>query len=145
MAVDRIVVGVDGSTGARSALRWALDEAAVRGASVEVVLAWSYLDQQAISGRDFDRGFSREDAERALDAIVNEVAGPEPQVPIIRRAVCDRPAHALLEAAGGAQLLVVGARGLGGFKGLLLGSVSQQCTAHAECPVVVVRQPPPST
>ena len=64
-----------------------------------------------------------------------------PGVPVTTRAVQGRPARTLLDAAAGADLLVVGARGRGGFTGLRLGSVSQQCLHHAPCPVVVVTTP----
>lgn len=136
----RIVVGVDGSDGGAAALRWAAQEATVRGGSVVAVLAWGYLDQKhAVAGTDFDPEYGQAEAEAALAAAL-DAALPAEQVAAIERVVVADLAHsALLEAATGADLLVVGARGLGGFAGLLLGSVSQKVLADAPGPVAVVR------
>jgi len=73
-----------------------------------------------------------------LAGAVERAVGADPGVPIDLVTVCNLPARALLEQGAGADLLVVGARGLGGFRGLLLGSVSQQVVHHATCPVVIV-------
>ena len=134
--MNRIVVGVDESGGGRAALAWAVDEARRWEATLEVVLAWSYLVQPS---SEFRPDFDAEAAEELLDRLLAEVdtAGVE----IDRRIVNELPAPTLLAAADGADLVVVGARGLGGFTGLLLGSVSQQVVTHAACPVVVVRRP----
>ena len=134
--MKRIAVGVDDSPGGRAALEWALAEARQWGATLEVVLAWSYLVQPVSEFRpDFDEDTARE----VLDTILagHDTAGVELQPRIIN----DLPVQALLHAANDSDLVVVGARGLGGFTGLLLGSVSQQVATHAPCPVVVVRQP----
>lgn len=134
----RIVVGVDGSPGGDAALRWAIDEARAHGAALEAVLAWDYLDQPPAPGVEgFDPHFASSDAAAALDAMVQQVAGAE-SASIAKAVICDLPARALLEAGSSADLLVVGARGLGGFKGLLLGSVSRRCTHLATVPLVVV-------
>lgn len=140
---DVIVVGVDGSEGARRALDWAIDEARLRGAVVRAVMAWSYIDQPA---ERFDPDYGGDDAQEELDALVDAAIGAgatsgavEPAAVSVERIVVnDLPARALLDAAADADLIVVGARGIGGFKGLLLGSVSQQVVQHAPCPVVVV-------
>ena len=134
--MNRIVVGVDESGGGRAALAWAVAEARRWEATLEVVLAWSYLVQPS---SEFRPDFDAEAAEELLDRLLAEVdtAGVE----IDRRIVNELPAPTLLAAADGADLVVVGARGLGGFTGLLLGSVSQQVATHAPCPVVVVRRP----
>jgi nucleotide-binding universal stress UspA family protein len=133
-----IVVGVDESQGAARALRWAVCEGAVRGWTTTAVMAWGLLDQHRPGGdASFDPQYGEKDATEALDAIVTEVLGDAARS-VERRVVCDRPAQALLEAAVGSDLLVVGARGLGGFRGLLLGSVSQHCLHHASSPVAVV-------
>ena len=76
---------------------------------------------------------------RVLQRTVQEVLGEQPEVAVEALAVEGRVAHALVQAAKGADLLVVGNRGRGGFGGVLLGSVSFHCVSHAPCPVVVVR------
>jgi nucleotide-binding universal stress UspA family protein len=139
-----VVAGVDGSEHAARALRWAADEARRRGATLTVVMAWGLLDQHPASGDpEFRPDYDAEDAGRALDEAVRAALGDEPVVQVTPRVVNDLPARALIEAAAGAELLIVGARGLGGFRDLLLGSVSHRCLEHAACPTVVVR--PPST
>ena len=144
MARGLIVVGVDGSSESRQALRWAVDEAVLRKAKVLVVHAWWALpelegvahgsgpDAQATSGGE---------ATRFIDEFVAQTLGPDAAKVEIDALPAQgiTATEALLDAAAHADLLVVGSRGLGGFKRLLLGSVSQQCVQHATCPVVVVR------
>jgi nucleotide-binding universal stress UspA family protein len=106
----RIVVGMDGSANASVALQWSVDEAAVHGADVEALVAWSYLDQHHPDGSDrFDAEYGGADAEAALAAWVTDAVGTGAAVG--QQAVCDLPARALLEASDGADLVVVGARG----------------------------------
>jgi len=151
-----IVVGTDGSPSAQQAVRWALGEARLRGAGVRLVHAWMLPLIDAIpepwaigipplGPGDEERVHERiEAAARALlDDAVEKAQEDEPALSIEGELVEARPAHALLQSARGADLLVVGSRGRGGFAGLRLGSVSTQCVHHAECPVVVV--PGPST
>jgi nucleotide-binding universal stress UspA family protein len=138
----RVVVGVDGSRHARAALRWGLQHASATGARVTAVLAWSFLDQRHLPGEEsFDPRYDADEAGRVLRTLVDEVRdelGPDaPEVTCLP--VLDLPARALLDAAQDADLLVVGSRGLGGVRGMLLGSVSQQVVTHAPCPVVVHR------
>ncbi|MEO7573024.1 MAG: universal stress protein [Acidimicrobiales bacterium] len=136
--MTHIVVGVDGSETAGSALQWALREATLRQQSVVAVLAWGFLDQHhPIATEPFDPSYGEADAVAALDAFVVQAVGAA--APVERRVVCELPAQALLEVSADAALLVVGARGLGGFRGLLLGSVSQQTLHHATCPIAIVR------
>jgi len=135
-----ITVGVDCSEGAEAALRWAMREAEFRAWSITAVLAWHLLDQQpSIAGERFDPHYSETDALAALNEIVLAVAGAELASAVSRRVVCDLAVPALLGASSGSDLLVLGARGLGGFGGAFLGSVSQQCLHHAICPVAIVR------
>jgi nucleotide-binding universal stress UspA family protein len=137
--MGQIVVGVDESQGAARALRWAVRQGELHGWSTTAVMAWGLLDQHRPGGdRSFDPQYGEQQAAEALDAIVTE-AVVDAAGSVERRVVCDRPAQALLDAAVGSDLLVVGARGLGGFRGLLLGSVSQHCLHHATSPVAVVR------
>jgi nucleotide-binding universal stress UspA family protein len=138
----QIVVGVDGSEESKLALRWALEEARLRDASVRAVYAWR--DPYALTPgyglpEDFEFDALREHAVERLDAVIAEVAGTTTDVEV-DGVVAEGPAGSVLvQAAEGAELLVVGSRGHGGFVGLLLGSVSQQCVTHAPCPVLVVR------
>ncbi|HUY47773.1 MAG TPA: universal stress protein [Streptosporangiaceae bacterium] len=133
----RIVVGVDGSVPSKAALAWAVRQAALTGAVVEAVIAWEYPDTYGLGpalGVDME-GIA---ATVVSDAITG-VAGPGGPVKICPRVVEGHPARVLIEASAGADLLVVGSRGHGGFAGAVLGSVSQHCIQHATCPVVVVR------
>jgi nucleotide-binding universal stress UspA family protein len=137
--VGDIIVGVDGSAHGAAALRWAAGEADARGARLVAVLVWDLYNQRHADGsRRFDPEYDARSADRELAQIVDDALGSERGREVVRRPVCDRPAPGLLAAAEGADLLVVGARGLGGFRGLLLGSVSQQCLHHASGPVAVV-------
>lgn len=134
----RIVVGVDGSPNALVALRWAVEEAGLDGATVEALLAWNLLDQHHLDGSDsFDPGYDEDAAQAAVSAWVVEAVGD--QANVTPRTVLDVPVRALLEAGDTADLLVVGARGRGGFEGLLLGSVSERVAEHTRRPVAVVR------
>lgn len=144
--MKRIVVGVDGSEESRLALRWAADEAKLRGAALRVVHArpspYAILAGLNVQmGERFD-GDVIENERRIADDLVEKAlikTGVEASGLSIEREVSQGPAVAtLLEAAQEADLLVVGTRGLGGFTGLVLGSVSQQCAQHASCPVVIV-------
>jgi nucleotide-binding universal stress UspA family protein len=141
-----ILVGTDTSPGAAAALRWAVREAELRGWTVTALLAWGLLDQHH-AGPDewFDPHYTSADAGKALDAAIEAAVGAQAAHAIERRLACDLPARALLAAADAdaARLLVVGARGLGGFQRLLLGSVSEQCLHHAPCPVAVVHAETP--
>jgi nucleotide-binding universal stress UspA family protein len=142
-AVARIVVGVDGSPGCRTALAWAMNQARLTGATVEAVTAWQ---DPAVYGTAYgwmDGAFEGDTYAtamvKALDDTVAEVSDEVgAPVTVDARVVQGHPVEALLEAAAGAQLLVVGSRGRGTFAGIVLGSVSQHCVQHAPCPVVVV-------
>ncbi len=141
--MGEIIVGVDGSEGSRAALRWAARTAAAQDARLRAIAAWQYpagaatpagpaelpgpdeMDQQ--TGDDL-RGLVREELGAEADRVEIE-AGRGPAAPVLLAAA----------ARTDADMLVVGARGLGGFGGLLLGSVSQQCVEHSPCPVVVLR------
>lgn len=138
--MTKIVVGVDGSDQSQAALRWAAREADLRDADLTVVLVWDLFNQHHADGsKKFDPTYDGTHAEAALQSIVDKALGPERAASVDRQAVCEVPAPGLLDAAKDADLLVVGARGVGGFRGLLLGSVSQQVLHHATGPVAVVR------
>ena len=137
----RIVVGADGSDGGDAALRWALDEAELRGGTVDAVMALRVTPMLASPavGALIDPEEEMAHAREVLAASVESAAERRAGVVVHQVVHTGGAAHVLLEAAQGADLLVVGSRGRGGFRGLLLGSVSQQCVHHAPCPVVVVR------
>lgn len=137
--MQRIVVGVDGSEGAASALRWAVEEAALRGARVQAIQAWHipYSDF-SVYAPTLDPALFEETAHQVLDEAVDAVDTSGLAAPVERIVRLGSAGGVLIEAAEGADLLVVGARGLGGFAGLLLGSVSQQVAHHGPCPVVIV-------
>jgi nucleotide-binding universal stress UspA family protein len=136
-----IIVGIDGSDHSKRALRWAVAEAELRKTPVKVIYAWlrPYTTGWGYVPHDlFDPIALQEQARTIVDAAVDEIVRPD-GVEIDAVAAEGAPAGVLLDAAVGADLLVVGSRGRGGFVGLLLGSVSQQCAQHASCPVVIVR------
>jgi nucleotide-binding universal stress UspA family protein len=136
----RIVVGVDDSEGSAAALRWARHEADLDGAALTAVMAWSWLDQHhLLDPSKWDPEYGAAEAHAALGRYVEMVLGADALERVETKAVANLPATALLEAAQDADLLVVGARGLGGFRGLMLGSVSQQCLHRASVPVAIVR------
>ena len=138
MSVKRIVVGTDGSDNSFAALRWAIDEALVRDAAVEVVYSWEFppiIDPLGVSILP-----SADEMNASADRLLKEVMRKVDQknTKVTARVVRGAPASALLGAAKEADLLVIGRRGHGGFVGLLLGSVAQQVVHHAPCPVVLV-------
>lgn len=139
----RIVAGVDGSSSSLSALRWAIRQAGLTGASVDAVIAWHYpvaAAGYAWGPGGMDQGFDfTEIAGKTLAGVISNAVGPGSGVRICPQVVEGNPARVLLDAAAGADLLVVGSRGHGGFTEALLGSVSQHCVHHAPCPVVVIR------
>ena len=133
----RIVVGVDGSPSSAAALRWAAKQARLTGAEIHAIMTWelptNYSWAPVVEGVDF-----ADDCQKRLAEAVREALGEAEAHRVRYEALPGHPAWRLIEAAEGADLLVVGSRGHGGFAGLLLGSVSQNVVAHAPCPVVVV-------
>ncbi|MFC5220306.1 universal stress protein [Streptomyces coerulescens] len=140
----RIVVGVDGSDSSKRALRWAVRQAELTGGAVEAVTAWDIPQFHGslawLPPSSSDEGALEARARQELEAAVEDVVGSRPPVEVRTAVRYGTPASVLLNAAHGASLLVVGSRGLGGFSGLLLGSVAQHCAQHAACPVVVFRE-----
>ena len=140
-----IIAGVDGSDSSRAALHWAYDEATHHGAALTVVTTWqppSTLPMAPPYGQLTDEGYSHQpktDALSLLDSFVAELEPRDPAVDVRTSIEEGSPAKVLIERSKGADLLVVGSRGRGGFAGMLLGSVSQHLVAHAHCPVVVLR------
>ena len=143
---NRIVVGHDGSGGADKALKMALKLADRLQASVLIVRAWSMATAPRRADWEFGYVPSFDEMSAAVDDhLVNDTAADVarfPRLPVEHRAVHASPAKALVELSRDGLILVVGSRGLGGFAGLVLGSVSEQCVRHAACSVLVVRRRP---
>ncbi|MCC5948950.1 MAG: universal stress protein [Nitriliruptoraceae bacterium] len=136
--MERIVVGIDGSDGARRALEWGLHEAALRGAELHLVHAYptpELVALPAVVTLPSDDEL-RAAAEEVIAEVLAEVGGSG-DVPVTTTVMAGGAAAVMCELAKDASLMVVGARGLGGFRGLLLGSVTHQVVAHSPCPVVV--------
>jgi nucleotide-binding universal stress UspA family protein len=143
----RIVVGVDGSELGGAALAWALEEAKLREATLVAVHAWTFVPPGPIAEPGMvpvpagdlagDLAAERNVANAVLDDAAERAAGTG--VEVERRLVESSPGDALVEAARGADLLVVGSHGRGSLASALLGSVSHHVLKHAPCPVVVVR------
>jgi len=130
----RIVVGVDNSECSMTALEWASREAKLRGAALEIVHVRQFrsvLDELVPDYARWEQG--------RLDRAASKAREWEPEVQVSGRIADPPAAKALIDRSEGAAMLVVGSRGLGGFKELELGSVSHQCVLHARCPVVVIR------
>ncbi|MCX4683768.1 universal stress protein [Kitasatospora purpeofusca] len=144
-----VLAGVDGSPESTVAAHWAAGEALRRGAPLRLLHAWPWLTDGRASFAD------PEDlpvaAQRMLAAVAEEVGHRHPGLTVQTDVVLDAAVDGLVaateatEASEGAGLLVLGSRGLGGFKGLLVGSVSVAVAGRAAVPVVVVRQPGPET
>lgn len=134
-----IVVGVDGSPTSEAALAWAFEEAAARRAPLVALHAWQDAMVDTSVALLIDWVAEEAEQHRVLADRLAGWAAKYPDVPVERVVVLDRPAHALRERSAGAQLVVVGSRGRGGFAGAVLGSVSRSVLQHAACPVVIVR------
>ncbi|MCX2749618.1 universal stress protein [Arthrobacter sp. MI7-26] len=137
---EKIIVGVDGSDASIEALRQAQRLASALGAKVEAWACWDFPaghEAYEMMGKD---GFSHQTSE-ILHEAVTKAFGPEPPKNVRTRLVLGAARQSLIDASRFASLLVVGRRGHGGFSGLLLGSVSAACVAHAHCPVLVVHEP----
>lgn len=143
-----------GHHGAKEALHWAIAEARLRDAPLRIVHAWTYgyLGESA-GGYGYLGGFGpysaagadvddlQGAAEDVLDQMIGDIASEATDLTIERKVIAGGAAAVLVGSVAPNDLLVVGSRGHGGFAGLLLGSVSQQCVHHASCPVVVVHEP----
>ena len=138
-----VVVGVDASSSSLHALEAAAEEAVRRRTVLHVVRAWSIRtaprpDECPPNAVPSMEAFQRE-VEQDTERLVAKKLGDDPNFEVQIHAVHPPSPQALLSASRGADLLVVGHRGRGGFAGLMLGSVAEQCVRHAGCPVLVVR------
>jgi nucleotide-binding universal stress UspA family protein len=143
-----IVVGIDGSKTSLLATEWGAQEAHLRGAELRLVSAWDvptfgFSFGAAAASEDLLKAMRRAAEENLADAL--ELARETAKdLDVTTEAVPGGAAAVLIDASRSADLLVVGSRGLGGFRDLLLGSVSEQCANHAGCPVVIVRHLEPT-
>ncbi|MGC9671542.1 universal stress protein [Planosporangium sp. 12N6] len=142
---NRVVVGTDGSDHSLRAVELAAREATVRDLPLHVVYAylWPYIavppGAAPVSLSDADL---RRDAEQVVQAAVDRAREAQLSVTVTGEAITGAPAPTLIDQSRTAALVVVGNRGLGGFTGLLVGSVAVQLAAHAACPVLVARGRP---
>ncbi|MFF5185885.1 universal stress protein [Streptomyces sp. NPDC000345] len=141
-----VVLAVDGSPAGEAAVEFAFAEAALRKAPLVAVHVWNTWSERAYEGPGdpltavvTDEEHLRAAEQHVLDEAVASWQEVFPEVAVERRLLRSRIRPALIDAGREAQLVVVGARGRGGFAGLLLGSVSQAVLHHAHCPVAVVR------
>jgi nucleotide-binding universal stress UspA family protein len=141
-----IVVGVDGSQSSLAALRWAVRQAGLTGAPLEIVSAWewpaSYLGWEAPDPPDHHPA---DEARRQLEKAVSAVLTPGDAIEVRRSVIEGHPAPVLEALSKTADLVVVGSHGHGEFAGILLGSVSEHCITHCHCSVAVIRGARPST
>lgn len=135
----RIVVGIDGSDESLEALRRALLIRGTSEAPVELVAAWQYPGfYSAMTESDWS---PEKDAEEILADAAKAVFEQTAPTWVTRTTRQGNPAEVLIHESEGADMLVLGSRGHGGFAGLLLGSVSMACAEHAHCPVLIIHQP----
>ena len=141
-----IVVGIDSSEGSERALEWALAEAGVHGDRLLLLHAWQFpaVGVSSYAGDPLPV-FGHDDVEKLAGDVLNSAATTAarlaPNVQADQELVQGHPAAALVNASRQARLLVIGSRGLGGFRGMLMGSVSSAAAHHSHCPIVIV--PPP--
>jgi nucleotide-binding universal stress UspA family protein len=135
--MSKIVVGVDGSEASRAALRWAIDEAVERHATVRAVHVWDWpnIGTSRLAHLMIDPDELEAQARRELQLVIDAADTSRLPTPIERVVRCGRPTESLYSEAKGADMLVIGEQGLGG---LIAGSVGDQVVHHPRCPVVVV-------
>jgi nucleotide-binding universal stress UspA family protein len=137
-----VLVGVDGSAGSHTALAWAAAEAAYHEADLVVLNVWEHTLLPPAGSVSVSEKYVPDPSQRTAEELLEEikaVLGDDPPVLVQPRVKQGSPAKVLIEESVDADLLVVGTRGHGGFRGLVLGSVSQHVAAYAKCPVTVVR------
>lgn len=142
--LDRIVVGMDGSEPAKQAALWAAREAMARGRGLTLVHSVLPPSAGSAFGPTFPIGLDvMDDVQAAVREELDDYAKTLPTTDVLTQVEIGSPSGVLLAASETAELIVLGSRGHGGFRGLLLGSVSVQVAAHADCPVVIIRELPP--
>jgi nucleotide-binding universal stress UspA family protein len=136
----RIVAGVDGSDLSMNALEFAIEEARLRQGHLHVTYAYPVMERHVTgsTGKDYYDQVEA-DARTFMEGLMSKAPSTD-GLEVEWLAVPGNPAEVLIEESRGATLLVVGSRGVGGFMGLMMGSVSTQCVHHSHCPVLVVRE-----
>ena len=134
-----VVAGVDGSAASAGVLTWAKRQADLTGGRLRVVMAWR-LPYPPLAPALYDAHSFSASAHAGLEHSLAGVFGPDFATIVDYKVVQGQAAQVLIDESRGADLLVIGSRGHGGFVGMMLGSVSQHVTAHAHCPVVVIRE-----
>ncbi|MBO0822711.1 MAG: universal stress protein [Actinobacteria bacterium] len=143
-AGPHVVVGVDGSAESIEALSWSARYAAATGATISAVHAWHQPASGLVAPDPAPQAITdqvRASMQELLNKALTEVFGSAAPPGVDTKVACGHPAMVLVNESQGADLLVVGNRGHGAFRGMLLGSVSIHCVTNATCPVVVVRTP----
>jgi nucleotide-binding universal stress UspA family protein len=137
----RVVVGIDGSNSSLQALQWAARQAQLTASTLEVITTWEWPVSWGWN-MPLPEGYNpAADAQAVVDTAIEAVRKAYPGLDVEGRVLEGHPAPALVDASRDADLLVVGSRGHGQFAGMLLGSVSEYCVGHAQCPVTVLREP----
>lgn len=134
-----ITVGLDGSPESRAAAEWAAREAQLRGLPVKLLQVWEPVPEPMALAQLLGADTHQHWTERVLREAAGELRSRHPGVEVTTEHVTGKPAEALARAAGDAELLVLGSRGLGGIRGFLVGSVGLAAVASTERPVVLVR------
>ena len=137
-----VLVGVDGSESSHKALTWAAAEAADHGAGLVVLNVWEHTLLPPAGSVSVSERYVPDPSQRTAEDLREEITGvlgEAPPIVVQPRVKQGSPAKVLIEESADVDLLVVGTRGHGGFRGLVLGSVSQHVAAYARCPVTVVR------
>jgi nucleotide-binding universal stress UspA family protein len=134
----RVVVGIDGSPHSQIALTWAIEEARLRGLGLQIIHAFPAL--VTYWGTTSSEYYPKEEAgARAMFEESLLAAPPMDDLEVEHTLTPGNPSEVLIEASRGASVLVVGSHGRGGFRGMLMGSVSMHVVNQAHCPVLVVR------
>jgi nucleotide-binding universal stress UspA family protein len=140
----RIVVGVDGSDSSIAALQQAAELAVALNCPLEAIMTWDFTygyDPRDTQWSPDGGTYPQSEAEKDLAAAVARAFPEDPPLPIATQVMRGPSAGVLIHESKRARMLVLGSRGHGGFVGLLLGSVSAACSAHAQCPVLIVHAP----
>ncbi|MEI7858569.1 MAG: universal stress protein [Acidimicrobiales bacterium] len=141
---DAVIVGFDGSEASLGAVRWAADQAKRTGARLDLVTSWEYPSSWGNPIPLPDGYDPSADAQAILDPVVTLLHADYPELDVRTHTIEGHPGDVLVEASRHGGLLVVASRGHRSFTGVVLGSVSQHCVTHANCPVVVYRERKPA-